>query len=261
MFQNHNQILHRKEAIIERLQYIQELENTLPKGELLCRRNDNRYKWFHKSDSGTKYLPKNNEELAEQLALKRYYSLEKKELLEELEACNKFLEQSNQKKSVSSKSIFYHPEYNRLIEKKLTIMDKELQLWMEKEFQRNEEHPEQLTVKASQGKKVRSKSEGQIDHALFMAGIPFHYEEILVLNGIVLYPDFTTRHPKTGEFIYWEHFGIMDDRDYIRKTAYKIRTYSENGIVPSINLITTYETLKHPLDIGLIDKIIEEFYF
>ncbi len=93
-----------------------------------------------------------------------------------------------------------------------------------------------------------------------MAGIPFHYEERLTLHGGVVFPDFTTRHPVTGEFIYWEHFGLMDNHDYIRKTANKIRLYSENGIVPMINLITTYENEKNPLDIGTVENIIEQFY-
>ena len=64
---------------------------------------------------------------------------------------------------------------------------------------------------------LRSKSEAIIDMILYKNGIPFRYEEKIVLGDVILYPDFVIRHPKTGDFYYWEHFGMMDDEDYINK--------------------------------------------
>ena len=43
-------------------------------------------------------------------------------------------------------------------------------------------------------KMLRSKSEAIIDRMLYQNKIPFHYEEKLVLDGIILYPDFVIRH-------------------------------------------------------------------
>jgi len=60
----------------------------------------------------------------------------------------------------------------------------------------------------------RYKSEVFIDMALFTNNIPFRYECALELGHSTLYPDFTIRHPKTGEICYWEHFGLMDDPSY-----------------------------------------------
>ena len=46
----------------------------------------------------------------------------------------------------------------------------------------------------------------------------------------IVYPDFTFLSPKTGEEIYWEHDGRMDDPEYARKAIKKIETYEKNGI-------------------------------
>ena len=39
-----------------------------------------------------------------------------------------------------------------------------------------------------------------------------------------------------------------------------MKIYCENGIIPSINLITTYETNDHPLNIDYIESIIKMYY-
>ena len=91
---------------------------------------------------------------------------------------------------------------------------KELLKWMNSPYEHNTKYPEQLTLKTISGHTVRSKSEALIDMALHVNKIPFRYECALPLSDIVLYPDFTIRHPQTGNFYYWEHFGLMDDLNY-----------------------------------------------
>ena len=77
---------------------------------------------------------------------------------------------------------------------------------------------------------------------------------------MTFYPDFTIRHPKTGEIIYWEHFGLMDDPSYYQKTFSKLQLYASYGIIPSINLITTYETQEHPLSADIVEKIVKHYF-
>jgi len=76
----------------------------------------------------------------------------------------------------------------------------------------------------------------------------------------VVYPDFTIRHPRTGEFFWWEHFGMMDKQVYAKNVAEKLQLYAAAGIIPFVNLITTYETKDHPLDAEWVKKIIA-YYF
>lgn len=114
--------------------------------------------------------------------------------------------------------------------------------------------------KTISGHLVRSKSEAMICHFLYTNQIPFRYECALYLDDHPIYPDFTIRHPETGETCYWEHFGLMDDATYCRNMASKMQLYSTHGIIPSIQLITTYETSEHPLTIDTIQKTIEEYF-
>lgn len=106
----------------------------------------------------------------------------------------------------------------------------------------------------------KKKSEALIDQSLFMHKIPFRYECALHLKGITLYPDFTIRHPESGEYFYWEHFGLMDSPTYSQNTFQKLNTYCQNNIIPTINLITTYETKEHPLTSKIIENTIREYF-
>ena len=99
-----------------------------------------------------------------------------------------------------------------------------------------------------------------IDMLLYQNQIPFRYECALTLGNTLLHPDFTIRHPATGEYYYWEHFGLMDQPVYASNAFSKLRLYAENGILPGIHLITTYETLEHPLSMEMVEKIIK-YYF
>ena len=132
---------------------------------------------------------------------------------------------------------------------------------MAEEYDRCRIHPENLIVKATRGKYVRSKSEAIIDKLLFNAGIPFRYEDKLVLGDNTIYPDFTVRHPRTAEYYYWEHFGLLDDPKYVSESVCrKIKLYSDNGIIPSVNMIFTFETKRHPLSIETVERIIREYF-
>ena len=52
----------------------------------------------------------------------------------------------------------------------------------------------------------------------------------------------------------------MDDPAYAKATSAKLGIYIANGIIPSIQLITTYETREHPLSTEEVEKIIEHYF-
>lgn len=107
---------------------------------------------------------------------------------------------------------------------------------------------------------LRSKSEMMIDMFLFLNKIPFRYECILNLGTSTIYPDFTVRHPRTGEILYWEHFGLMDNYKYCQNMHSKLQLYTSHGIIPSIHLITTYETNQNPLCSNTVEAIIQQYF-
>ena len=53
---------------------------------------------------------------------------------------------------------------------------------------------------------------------------------------------------------------MMDKSEYAQKTADKISLYISHGIIPSINLITTYETLDKPINQLKIADIVKEYF-
>lgn len=110
------------------------------------------------------------------------------------------------------------------------------------------------------GDMVRSKSELNIANALYRKGIPYKYECSLRLkNGTILYPDFTVLDVVKRKVIYWEHRGMMDDREYAKHTVMRIREYENNDIWLGDNLIITEETSTCVLDTKDIEKVIKHY--
>lgn len=128
--------------------------------------------------------------------------------------------------------------------------------WQHSPYPRAEMHEDSLKHETIGGLKVRSKSEALIAFALELAHVPFHYEETLEIEGKKTAPDFTILHPVTGERVYWEHFGMMDDSAYATETFRKLILYGRNGIMPGKNLIYTMETVANPLSIQAIQRTI-----
>ena len=153
-----------------------------------------------------------------------------------------------------------HPEYRRLLEKHFIPQNEELKKWQSDSYERCKKHEEALVIKGTQGKMLRSKSEAIIDMMLYKSRIPFRYEEKLVLDSVTIYPDFVIRHPATGKYYYWEHFGMMDEEEYRTHACNKIALYCKNGIIPSIQLITTYETKRNPLSAEKVEWIVKEYF-
>jgi hypothetical protein len=139
---------------------------------------------------------------------------------------------------------FFHPS----LYKKLAENEK---------AQQNPYHSEGLIFHTGSGLRVRSKSERTIADTLDQYKIPFNYEAAIVLDRVVLHPDFTVYRPDDGKLLLWEHFGIMDDNNYRKNAIEKIAVYIRNGYYPSSNLICTYEPDMH--NPAHIQKIIESF--
>ena len=60
--------------------------------------------------------------------------------------------------------------------------------------------------------------------------------------------------------VYLEHFGRMDDIDYVEKTMLKLYSYSRSGIYPGINLFFTFETGRRPLSTKALDELLRKLF-
>ena len=118
-------------------------------------------------------------------------------------------------------------------------------------------YQEERTEETLFGLFVRSKAEVMGATYFYENGIPFRYEEPIILGGVQYCPDFTFRDPKTGTFYWYEHFGKMDDPDYVRDNLPRLITYAKYGIIPGIKLVLTFETKEHKLSFPQIRAAIE----
>lgn len=235
----------------------QQLKN-LPSGTITCTRNGEYYKWYRCHKHTKIYIPKKEAQLAEQLAYKKYLCLLLNDLLQEKKAIQLYL--THHIDVPKSEQLLNHPEFQKLLSPTFTPTSQELNNWINAPYEQNPYQPENLLHKSCSGHLVRSKSEAIIDTLLYIHKIPFRYECALHLSDITIFPDFTIRHPQTGKTIYWEHFGIMDSPSYSQKAFSKLQLYTSHDIIPTHQLITTYETKNVPLTPDTVEKIIEQYF-
>ena len=95
-----------------------------------------------------------------------------------------------------------HPEYQKLIYPNLPEIIQDNIKWQNSTYSQNTAYYTQLNHETIDGHFVRSKSESIIYNMLHQYNIPFRYECLLSLGDIIYYPDFTIRHPTTGEPYY-----------------------------------------------------------
>lgn len=222
-----------------------------PSGNLQCFKNGKYIKAYCQNSKGKKYLAKKDSALVEKLALKKYYESRLHDCLREKELFETFLKEANKLNSEVEKLLAPDSNYHHLLSQVL-ISDS----WAKMPYEQNPYKREDLIHNTFSGIKVRSKSEEIIANSLFTNNIPFRYESPLLLNGSLIYPDFTIKNPKSNTFTYWEHLGLMDNKSYKDHAMNKISNYCDNGIFPDVNLILTYETQKHPLDSNWVQQII-----
>jgi hypothetical protein len=232
----------------------------LPEGKLLRGKNGKYQQWFRSDGHTRRYISKKNRDLIEKLAIKKYLSYQLEDCEKEKRAIEFYLKHHREDTGKAEQFLIEKSEYGELLDPYFKIKSKELQEWMQEPFEQNPNYHENLILKTISGNQVRSKSEVIIDTLLFINKIPFRYECALKIGRKTYYPDFTIRHPKTGKVYYWEHFGKMDDEEYVRKTFAKLQVYTLNGIIPSINLIMTFETSETPLDTEEVRGLIEKYF-
>lgn len=248
--------------INSRISHLQNELNQFPPGKLIGVKNGNYIKWFNSNGHSCTYIPKRQKALAINLAKKKYIQSQIEDLNAEknaIEHCSEVCKcKANNTSYLESNHEFMDLIYSYQ-DHPLSYSD-EISEWAKSPYDQSSKHPESLKFKCPGGGYVRSKSELIIALMLSEYKIPFRYECPLVLRDVTFYPDFTTRHPHTGEYIYFEHFGLMDDSVYCSNAFQKLGIYSSYNIIPGKNLITTFESNDAALDPEFIRTLIEYYY-
>lgn len=228
-----------------------------PDGKLVCNKNGIYHKYYVKINDSLHYIRKTESALIEKLAIKKYLTSLTEDIQQDKQAIDTYLKHENSYRRKSIDMLNDTPKYQQFLLPFFKDTSNHFAEWSNEPYEHNTNHPEMLIHKTVSGNIVRSKSESLIDMALFTKKIPYRYECVLHLETLDFYPDFTMRHPETGKIMYWEHFGMMDDSSYSQSTFSKLQIYNTHGIIPSINLITTFETRKHPLTSSEIERVIQ----
>ena len=213
-----------------------------------------------KKASNGHYLKKKDIKMAKDIAQRDYNVKLLKQAKARLHAIEMFLKKYNE---TDIKEIFQkmHPCRRELIDEIIISDEEYVKRWSEVVYTGKEFQDYESVIVTEKGERVRSKSEKIIADKLNLLGIPYRYEYPLFLDGnIKIYPDFTILKMPERKEVYLEHFGRMDDLNYIDTTILKLNTYEKNGIFIGTQLFFTYETSKKPLNVKALDKMMKELF-
>lgn len=286
----YDRALNRLSLIDERISSIKKEIRRLPAGRIECVKYKNGYRWYETKNKERRYMKKGAEQdLARKLAHKRKLNDELDQLrcekaatdvylkmmrasgcvIGETQDCDELVSVANKKgKKIKVKDVVSpngrinvtNAEVDRLNKEYVRSVNPEMLEWAEAEYQQRSDDDEEHNVKANSGRWHESKDEVMIDNALLAHGLHVRYEPELKLGNKMLYPDFQIMNPKTGKSIYWEHFGMMDSPNYLKRNIPKLIKYLWNGYYPGVNFIATFTGGKYRLDSQLIETIIEYFF-
>lgn len=206
------------------------------------------------------YLAKDNMKLVKKMAEKEVFDKLKKEAEKEYKDNDAYLKKHPIDTLVEAYGRI--PKLKRELVDSPVLTDEELvERWLHEEYERKGFMEEAQSFINSNGDRVRSKSEVIISEILKELGIPYLYEAPLKLKGVgTVYPDFKLLNVKERRTIYLEHFGMMDNPEYLENFFKKQKSYVTNGILPGRDIIFTFESSRNPLDITAVRNMLKEYF-
>lgn len=243
---------------------IKEAQNRLekaPQGRLRLSKSHNQVQYYcctEDKKSGI-YIPKENRALAQQLAQKSYDEKVLQLAEKRFSQINKIVKDyaDDEIEKIYWKE---HLERQKLIKPVEPTREQRIYKWLSKEYKGKDFQEDTPMILTEKGERVRSKSEKIMADYFDRKGIAYKYECPLYLKGVgTIYPDFTFLSGKTGEEIYWEHNGKVDDPVYARNMVKKINAYENSGIFVGERLILTYETEQTILNTSKIEQLVGKY--
>lgn len=132
--------------------------------------------------------------------------------------------------------------------------------WEFADYNKSNFHPEHLTHKTQKGEFVRSKSEALIADILYERGIPYHYEERLLLGDKTVVPDFKVLVRSENRFKFLEHCTMIENERYIRSFIWKMQQYQAHGYLPWRDIFYTFDDVDGSIDTFSINKMLDHYF-
>ena len=256
-----------RETLQERYNLIQQtVQNTenklsqMPEGRIIIRKIKGKLYYYHGKDTCKDiYLTKKDAALIKALIQKSYLKEVLKSARRELAALEKIMK-------------LYPDElpeevYDKLPEERkkhavpvIPGNEKDARKWMDAPYTRKPFKKDAPVFITMRGERVRSKSEMIIADRLYVNGIPYRYECPLKVGNMVIHPDFSMLRVSDGKVIYHEHCGMMDDPGYADEMVSRVNAYNQAGIIQGDRLTFSFESASAPLDVRLIDSLINGYF-
>ncbi len=128
--------------------------------------------------------------------------------------------------------------------------------WAREPYERSQKYPESLTLRASNGTMMRSKSELLIAERLARFQVPYRYEQVITVGGCEMAPDFTFQD-RNGDEFYLEFCGMMDDPGYVEGFKSRRQIYESAGMCEWNRMIYLFAT-GNEIDLEEIDEVIQK---
>ncbi len=268
-----------KEILEKEMKHLKEWEESgisyvesAPVGKISVIRNHHTYQYYwrtNETNAHGRYVKKKDRNLVKAILQKEYINKSLPKIREQIKIIEGFLKLYNPQElekiyedMPDSKRIYVNPY--------IVPMDLYAKQWEEHQVSEKDRLSniikdkyvlsEEQGVWTEKGELVRSKSEKILADKFYRMGIPYVYECPLMLKGFgYIRPDFVVLNKYTRKEYYWEHFGLMSDKDYCEKAVKKINQYVKSGIYQGGKLLCTYETEKCVLDSKVVDEIIEKY--
>lgn len=261
---------------IEEIQALYEKElRAAPPGRLLVSKSHDTIRYYQSLHENEKYVKRGigkQPELIQRLARKIFLEKALTALKANAAALRRVLKSyrpfdpKHVASSLSASLQFLPEEYfhQPLIDQALVQLDQSTQQriqshleWGKADFSQSTHLVEARAVITSKGERMRSRGEALIAERLYAYGIPFRYEQELILpDGRLAVPDFTFEGAN-GEEFYLEFCGMMDDTNYVARHCRKMAAYQNAGIVPWKNIIYLY-AFGNEMNLRHIDHVIED---
>lgn len=236
-----------------------------PSGNIHISKRGDYVQYYLKSKedkSKEQYISKSNVELIDRLIQKKYENDVYKLINQEIQRIEHFLSKSDEHIEKIRGLYSNNPAEIKTHIIPIDVGDEDYVCqWISEEYERKPIAAGKTIFNTNNNEIVRSKSEMNIANMLNKYKIPYRYEYPIKLNGnIIIHPDFTVLNVAKRKVIYWEHRGMMDDREYAKDSVKRIKDYNKNGIFLGDSLIVTEETSSCALGTDEIERIIQHYF-
>lgn len=255
-------------------QGIKKNQKNFPPGHLKISQKKTHTEFYHITERGSErgcYIPVKEKALAVRLAQKDYDENLIKLLLREISLLEAYLRHTSCLSAIQKLYEKLCPARQALIQPVTLTNEQYAAKWRQVDWQEKPFAEDAQKFFTANDDCVRSKSEVLIADALLRHGVPYRYEFPLKLRrskesrmvgdspSIIVHPDFMCLNVRTRQEFYWEHFGMMDDENYVNNAVGKLNLFAENNIFLGRNLILTMETKEKQLNTRAVEKMIKEY--